>query len=148
MRDSLTKPSWSPGPTCGDRLLSQDKSDSPLDAVPTCLMIASARLDAAAQNRSMNKPAIQDVSAIEREAEWAVLLAVTNLPVETGFASSTAVPAEAVRRLGGFVGSGVPTEELRRQVAAAIQRLEAEGFLYAPSDPMKCWRLIYGASSA
>ena len=94
----------------------------------------------------MTKPAIPNVSAIEREAEWAVLLAVTNLPIETGFASSTAVPAEAVRRLGGFVGSGVPTEELRRQVAAAIQRLEAEGFLYAPSDPMKCWRLIYGTS--
>jgi hypothetical protein len=85
----------------------------------------------------------QKLSELERDAELAILVAVTNLPAGDPLANSRAVPEAAVVRLRGSVGPGVPTDELRRQVTAAVQRLQAGGFLDAPSDPKKCWRLTH-----
>ena len=92
----------------------------------------------------MDKPADPNLSEIEREAERAILVALTNLPAESAFANSRAVLAVAVRQLSGSTASPVPVSELRQRVSAAAVRLQADGFLDAPDDPKKCWRLTHG----
>ena len=87
------------------------------------------------------------LTELERDAELAILLALTSLPAGDPLANSRAIPEAAVAQLQRSVDSPVPTVELRRQVMAAIQRLQAGGFLDAPADPKKSWRLTHGTSA-
>jgi hypothetical protein len=105
-------------------------------------MIGVARRNLAA-GLQMDSETDRELSQIEREAELAVVLAVTNLPVESGFANSRTVVAAAIRQLGGSA-AGVSTAELREQVNAAVARLKDIGLIDAPSDPSKRWRLTCG----
>lgn len=84
------------------------------------------------------------LSELERDAELAILVALTNLPAGDPLANSRAVPEAAVRRLKASVASDMPIEEIRHQVSTAVRRLQVDGFLDAPSDPKKCWRLTHG----
>jgi len=83
----------------------------------------------------------QNLTESERDAELAILIAMTNLPAGDPLANTRSIPEAAARRLMESVCSGLPMDEVRCLVAAAVQRLQAEGLLEAPSDPMKCWRL-------
>ena len=87
------------------------------------------------------------LTALERDAELAILLALTGLPDGDPRANSRAIPEAAVVHLQRSVDSSMSTAELRRQVMAATQRLQAGGFLDAPADPKKCWRLVHRASA-
>jgi hypothetical protein len=88
----------------------------------------------------------QKLSGLERDAELAILVALTNLPAGHPLANSQGVPEAAVACLRESVDSGVTTDEPRRQVMAAVGRLQADGFVDAPSDPKKCWRLTHNGS--
>ena len=83
----------------------------------------------------------QKLTETERDAELAILIAITNLPPGDPFANARSIPEAAVRRLIGSVCLGQPMDEVRCLVDAAVERLQAEGLLEAPSDPKKSWRL-------
>jgi len=86
----------------------------------------------------------QKLTETERDAELAILTALTNpLPGDPP-ANARTVSEAAVRRLMSSVCLGLPIDEVRYLVDGAVHRLQAEGLLEAPSDPMKCWRLIRG----
>jgi hypothetical protein len=100
--------------------------------------------------RSIREPMAhleQKLSELERDVELAVLITMANLPVADPLANSRFVPEAAVRRLMGSVCSGLPIDEVRRLVARAVLRLQTDGFLEAPSDPRKRWRLTHGRVS-
>ena len=100
--------------------------------------------------RSVREPMVhwdQKLPELEREAELAVLITMANLPAADPLANSRFVPEAAVRRLVGSVCSGLPVDEVRRLVARAVLRLQSDGFLVAPCDPKKRWRLTHGRIS-
>ena len=82
----------------------------------------------------------------ELDAELAVLLEVTNLPAGSPLANARAIPEAAVRRLMGSVCSGLSVDYVRGLVAEAVDRLQADGFLHAPSDTKRCWRLTHNGT--
>jgi hypothetical protein len=82
------------------------------------------------------------LTGLERYAEMAVLLAMANLPARGKPLNSETVPKDAARRLVESSGPGISRREISKLVEAAIDRLEADGLIYAPSKPHIRWRHV------
>ena len=95
----------------------------------------------------MSEKETRHLSELERDAELAIIISVANLPSGDRLANARAIPEAAAKRLKGSVALAVPMEELRKLVKAAAERLQADGFLEAPSDPKRSWRLIQRAAN-
>lgn len=82
------------------------------------------------------------LTELERHAEMAVLVAMLNLPACGKPLNSETVPKDAAKRLAQSSGPGIGRRKISKHVKAAIDRLEADGLIYAPSKPNICWRHI------
>jgi hypothetical protein len=106
-----------------------------------CAILHGAILDDNNQRTKELRTIDMAAQSIDTDAEQAVIIAMTNLPVSGRPQNATTILADAMRRLmqmHGVISQG----EARRQVDAAVKRLEAEGNIETSADPRGPWRRL------
>ena len=89
-----------------------------------------------------NRPVKVDPTDIERDAEWAVLQAMSSLRQIGRPQVSQTVPPEAVKSLMERRGKSVTLDDAWSNVTAAVIRLQAGGFIFVSRDPKIAWRQL------